>query len=163
VAGHSQKATCQLTSPAFSLRLGCLCDLASQRPGLPWAATPPSSSQLLLLHPTWVSSHLFLRQARIRESLGPIEKCRRNILDWPCPGSGTALTWPGKHPYPSPLIDYWMGITWFLPSHRLAKVFKSTRRREACSLSLQILPTPTMLPFVFPLTFNKLHLHPRVL
>jgi hypothetical protein len=54
-----------------------------------------------------------LRQAGIRESLGLIEKCY--ISDYPCSGSETALTWPGNHPFPSPLIDYWMGITWFCP------------------------------------------------
>jgi hypothetical protein len=66
-----------------------------------------------------------VKQARIRESLGLIEKyC---ISDWPCSGSGTTLTWPGKHPCPSPLIDDWMGITWFwfCPSHRLAKLLKA--------------------------------------
>jgi hypothetical protein len=64
-----------------------------------------------------------VRQARIRESLGLIKKkyiydnivcvCRLPTLD-----SGMAqmiLTQPSRHPCPSPLIDYWMGITLFLP------------------------------------------------
>jgi hypothetical protein len=41
--------------------------------------------------------------------------CRLPML-----GPATALIWPVHCPRPSPLIDYWMGITWFFPSHRLA-------------------------------------------
>jgi hypothetical protein len=102
-----------------------------------------------------------LRQAKIGGSLGLIGKYY--ISDWPCSGSGTTyLAWEPL--CPSPLIDYWMGITWFLPSHRLVLSFKSTWGRKAHSLGLWIPPGPTMLPLYFPsLTFNKPHLHPYVL
>jgi hypothetical protein len=31
----------------------------------------------------------------------------------------TPVTWLRTHPCPSPLVDYWIRITWFLFSHRL--------------------------------------------
>jgi hypothetical protein len=109
---------------------------------------------------------VLLRQAKIRGSSGLIEKyC---ISDLPCSDSWTTLTtpWSLSCPCTSPLIDYWMGITWFLPSNRSVLSFKSTRRREARSLSLPLDSTcvPSCSLLYFPsLTFNKLHLYPHVL
>jgi hypothetical protein len=67
----------------------------------------------------WLCSFLvFLRQVKIRESLGLIEKYY--ISDWPCFGQ--------EPPSPgwellclSPPIHHLMGINWFLPSHRFLK------------------------------------------
>jgi hypothetical protein len=91
-----------------------------------------------------------LRQARVRESLELIKI--RDFIFYMCrlptPGPGTAwtaLTWPGNHPYPSPLIDYWMGITWLLPSHRLAYILKEPGE-EKHVLSASWLPPEFLFP-----------------
>jgi hypothetical protein len=65
---------------------------------------------------------------------------------------------------PSPLIDYWMGITWFLPSHRLAWIFKVPKKeKHILSAGRLHLCSPCSPLYFSSLTFNKLHLHPHVL
>jgi hypothetical protein len=52
-----------------------------------------------------------LRQARSRESSGLICRLPRDGPNHPHLAR--------SKPCPSPLIDYWIGLTWVLPSHRL--------------------------------------------
>jgi hypothetical protein len=61
---------------------------------------------------------------------------------------------------PSPLLDYWMKITWFSPSHRLSKVLKAPK--DTCSLLASTWASPCFPLYFSSLTFNKLPLHPRV-
>jgi hypothetical protein len=58
----------------------------------------------------------------------------------------TTFVWTRAHPCPSPLINYWLGITRFFPSHRLAWLSKVPGKKD--SLCFQLLPGPTMPPFV---------------
>jgi hypothetical protein len=56
-----------------------------------------------------------------------------------------------------------MGITWFLPSHRLASVLKAPgEEKHALFSTLHLCPPCSLCVFPF-LTFNELHLHSRVL
>jgi hypothetical protein len=63
-----------------------------------------------LEHP---EEYVFLRQARVRESVRLLKKIGLSIVcvGCTCLGSGTVLTWPVNYACPATLIDYWMGIT----------------------------------------------------
>jgi hypothetical protein len=64
----------------------------------------------------------------------------------------TTFTWPADHPCPSPLIDYWLAITRFFTSHRLAW----KRKTPSVLLGFHLVPSGPLL--LFPsLIFNKLH------
>jgi hypothetical protein len=70
----------------------------------------------------------------------------------------------GNSPCPSPLIDYWMETTWFLPSPRLVSIMKAPgEEKHPLSASILQLCLPCSLLYFPSLTFNKLHLHPCVL
>jgi hypothetical protein len=60
------------------------------------------------------------------------------------------MLWLRDHPYPSSVIDYWMGISLLSPSHRLSEVLKAPERAEISSLGSRLPPGPTMFFFVFP-------------
>jgi hypothetical protein len=97
---------------------------------------------------------VFLRQSRIRGSSGLIELYDNIVcvyrLPMPHPGMAQTLPSPGLGTTHAPLHSLIIG--WKSPDSFLwANVgLKSTWRREACSVCLQIPPVPTMHPFVFP-------------
>jgi hypothetical protein len=126
-----------------------------------------------------------VRQARIRESLGLLEKTRLNIAfqteysslslsllfncKCVCRLSTPSLKDNRKHPRPGTTHSphhssiYWLGITRLFPSHRLTEVLKSTWKRKRHSLSASSFHLTHHAPLLyFPsLTFNKL-LHSHV-
>jgi hypothetical protein len=75
---------------------------------------------------------------RVRESSGLIKNiydlilyvcvCMCVCVSYPCLAQGGSdhpfQDW-GGHPFPSPLIYYGLGITWFFPSYRLVSVLKA--------------------------------------
>jgi hypothetical protein len=71
----------------------------------------------------------------------------------PTSGSGMAQITPHlaeNHPRPYPLIDYWMGITWFLPSSRFSWILKVLEKEKHALSASRFHPGLTKLPFVFP-------------
>jgi hypothetical protein len=96
------------------------------------------------------SHELFARQTRVRESLGLTENIWPNVTFQIDHALAQRQLRPLSPPIPSPFIDYWTGITWFFPSHRLAQVL-NTCDGQKHAVCLQIPLGPTMLPFVpFP-------------
>jgi hypothetical protein len=56
----------------------------------------------------------------------------------------------GNLPYPSPIINYWVVISLFSPSHRLSCVLKAPEAQKHTRLVSSFHLGLTMLPFVFP-------------
>jgi hypothetical protein len=56
----------------------------------------------------------------------------------------------GNHTCPSLIIDYWLGISFFSPSHRLSWVLETPERQKHTLLTSGFHLSLTMLPFVFP-------------
>jgi hypothetical protein len=70
----------------------------------------------------------------------------------------------GNRPCPSPLTDYWIGISWVCLSHWLVWVLKALKKKSMLSLPADSTCTPPGSLCIFlALTFNKRCLHPRVL
>jgi hypothetical protein len=77
-----------------------------------------------------------LSQARVRESSERLKNIWLNTAFQIDHALAQGPPLPGQEPpIPLPLIDYWMGITCFLPSHGLAYVLKARRGAQALSAS----------------------------
>jgi hypothetical protein len=99
-----------------------------------------------------------VRQEKSRESSGLIEKILHLRLTMVWLRNYPHLA--GNHPCPTLLTNYWAGISLFSPSHRLWYILKAPEEQKHNLLDSNF---HLIMLYFTSLTFNKLHLYPRVL